>query len=144
MLNPRSGFTLIELLITIAIIGILAAVALPFYEGYKIKAKLSEVMNTMAMIASSVSSFYEENNTWPNCPTVTEVRNSLGVSTGNITRISGISITNGVITVTIQNIAPMVDGKSLILTPNSGNDGSISWAWGWSPDFPVQLRPKGN
>lgn len=144
MLKLPSGFTLIELLIVIAIISILAAIALPFYEGYKTKAKLSEVMNTMATIASSVSSFYQENLTWPNCPTVIEVRNSLGVSTGSITRISGISIADGVITVTIQNIAPMVDGKSLILTPNAGIDSSINWTWGWSPDFPVQLRPKGN
>jgi type IV pilus assembly protein PilA len=144
MKEPNSGFTLIELLIVIAIIGILAAVAVPFYEGYKIKAKLAEVENAMSTVGSSISSFYHENNIWPNCPTVNEVRNSLGVSLGSITRISGISVVNGGISVTIQNIAPMVDGKSLTLTPDTGIDGSLSWRWGWSPDFPPHLRPKGN
>ena len=144
MKKLSSGFTLIELLIAIAIIGILAAVAVPFYEGYKIKAKLAEVENAMSTVASSISSFYQENNTWPNCLTVNEVRNSLGVSLASITRISGISVANGGISVTIQNISPMVDGKSLTLTPNSGSDGSLDWVWGWSADYPIHLRPKGN
>ena len=142
MKDPNSGFTLIELLIVIAIIGILAAVAVPFYEGYKIKAKLAEVENAMSTVASSISSFYQENNTWPNCLTVNEVRTSLGVSLASITRISGISVANGGISVTIQEIAPMVNGKSLTLTPNSGSDGSLNWTWGWSLDFPPHLRPK--
>ena len=142
MKHPSSGFTLIELLIVIAIIGILAAVAMPFYEGYKIKAKLAEVENAMSTVASSISSFYHENNTFPNCPTVNDVTNSLGVSLSSITRISGISVVNGGISVTIQEIAPMVNGKSLTLTPNSGSDGSLNWTWGWSLDFPPHLRPK--
>lgn len=144
MKHPNSGFTLIELLVVIAIIGILAAVALPFFEGYKVRAKLSEVENAMSTVASSISSFYQDNNTWPNCPTVNEVRDSLGVSLASITRISGISVINGGISVTIQGIHPMVDGKWLTLTPNSVSDGSLSWTWGWSPDYPLHLRPKGN
>jgi type IV pilus assembly protein PilA len=142
MRQIHSGFTLIELLIVIAIIGILAAMAVPFYEGYKIKAKLSEIENAMSTVASSITSFYNENNTFPNCPTVNEVRHSLGVSLDSITRISGIAVINGGISVTIQSIAPMVNGKSLTLIPSSGSDGSISWTWGWSPDFPLRLRPK--
>lgn len=144
MKHPNSGFTLIELLVVIAIIGILAAVALPFFEGYKVRARLSEVENAMSTVASSISSFYQDNNTWPNCPTVNEVRDSLGVSLASITRISGISVINGGISVTIQGIHPMVDGKSLTLTPNAVGDDSLSWTWGWSPDYPLHLRPKGN
>ena len=144
MKKSISGFTLIELLVVIAIIGILAAVAIPFYEGYKVRAKLAEVENAMSTVSSSISSFYHENNTWPNCPTVNEVRNSLGVSLASITRISGISVVNGGISVTIQDIHPMVNGKSLTLTPNSASDGSLRWTWGWSPDYPLHLRPKGN
>jgi len=139
-----SGFTLIELLIVIAIIGILAAVALPFFEGYKVKAKLGEVMNAMSTVASSVSGYYHDNETFPSCPTINEVRTSLGVSLGSITRISGVLVANGVISVTIQNIHPLVDGKSLTLTPNPAGDSSLSWTWGWSADFPMHLRPKGN
>jgi type IV pilus assembly protein PilA len=143
MKNSNSGFTLIELLIVIAIIGILAAVAIPYYQGYAIRAKLVEVENVMATVKSAVSAYRQEKeDSWPNCATIDEVRNSLGVSLGAVTRIGDISIINGAITVTVQNIHPMVDNRTLTLTPTAKDDGSLEWHWGWSADFPVHLRPK--
>jgi type IV pilus assembly protein PilA len=142
MENPKSGFTLIELLIVIAIIGILAAVAIPFYQGHIIRARLTEVENSMATLKSAVTSYYQDTEgSWPDCTTLTEIRNSLGIGLGSVTRISGITIQAGVITATIQNIDPLVDNEVLILTPST-NNGSISWTWGWSPSFPPHLRPK--
>jgi hypothetical protein len=66
------------------------------------------------------------------------------VGLGAISRISAISVSNadGMITATISNIDSMVDGKTLTLAPNTSNDGSITWNWGWSLDFPPQFRPK--
>ena len=144
MKKKKSGFTLIELLVAIAIIGILAAVALPLYKGYTIMAKLSEVENAMATVASSATGYYQSENSWPDCPTMAAVGNSLGVSLGAIGRISTLSIssTDGMINATIQDIHPMVDNKTLTLTPNPGTDSSIKWNWGWSADFPPQFRPK--
>jgi type IV pilus assembly protein PilA len=125
----------------IAIIGILAAVALPFYEGHKVRAKLTEVEHAMMVLKSAVTSYHQETDTWPNCPTINEVRNSLGVGIEALSRISGVSIVTGIITVTIQNIN-MVNGESLILRPTANVDGSIGWEWDWSAGFPVHLRPK--
>jgi type IV pilus assembly protein PilA len=142
--NFGPGFTLIELLVVIAIVGILAAVALPLYKGYTIMAKLSEVENAMSTVASGVTAFYQDENSWPDCPTINEVGNSLGVGLGAISRISMISVSNanGMITASVQNIDAMVDGKTLTLSPTPIADGSLIWDWGWSPDFPPQFRPK--
>lgn len=144
MKKNKSGFTLIELLVVIAIIGILAAVALPLYKGYTIMAKLSEVENAMSTVASGVTGYYHDQNSWPDCPSRNEVINSLGVSLGAISRIFAISISNanGMITASIQNIHPMVDNKTLTLAPSTSSDSSITWNWGWSADFPPQFRPK--
>ena len=142
MENPKSGFTLIELLIVIAIIGILAAVAIPFYQGHVVRARLTEVENSMATLKSAVTSYYQDTEgLWPDCTTLDEIRNSLGVGLGAVTRISGVTIQSGVITATIQSIDPLVDGEFLTLTPFT-NNGSVRWTWGWSPAFPPHLRPK--
>jgi type IV pilus assembly protein PilA len=142
MIKNKSGFTLIELLVVIVIIGILAALAIPFYQGYAVRAKLTEVENAMATVKGAVSTYRQVKEGWPNCPTINEVSTSLGVGLGNVTRIATISIINGVITVTIQNISPLVDNKTLILTPTLDGDGSFKWIWGWSADFPRHMRPK--
>jgi len=139
---PKGGFTLIELLVVIAIIGILTAVAIPFYQGHKIRAKLTEVENTMLILKSAVTTYHQERDSWPDCSNKNEVQNSLGVAVGAVSRVQEISVVNGTITIRIQSIDAMVDGESLILIPNLNGDGSISWRWDWSAGFPIHLRPR--
>jgi type IV pilus assembly protein PilA len=144
MRRNNSGFTLIELLVTMAIIGILAAVALPLYRGHTVLAKLAEVENAMSTVATGSTSYYYHQNAWPDCPSITEVRDSLGVLLGSIGRIRSLTVSgaDGTITAEIQNISYMVDGKRLTLIPTTNSDSSITWRWGWSNDFPLQFKPK--
>jgi type IV pilus assembly protein PilA len=136
------GFTLIELLVVVAIIGILAAIAIPFYKGYIVRARLTEVEYMMSMVKTGVSDYRLDKEIWPDCPTLNEVQNSLGAGIAASVRIASLSVMNGIISATVQNIHPLVDGASLSLTPSLSGDGSFDWSWGYSADFPVQFRQK--
>jgi len=144
-MKNSSGFTLIELLIVIAIIGILATVAMPYYQGYMLRARLVEVENGMAIVRSAVSVYYQDNQfAWPDCPNLNAVRTSLGVGLGGVNRIQDISVApaDGTITSIVANVHSMVDGKTIMLKPEPGGDGSLKWAWDYGPGFPMQLKQR--
>lgn len=65
--NTQKGFTLIELMIVIAIIGILAAVALPAYQNYTQKAKFSEVIASVTGVRTAIDVCYQTGTTLTNC-----------------------------------------------------------------------------
>jgi hypothetical protein len=107
-----------------------------------IKAKLIEVTNAMSNVASAVAAFRQENDTWPNCATITEIQTSLGVSLSNVNVISKMSVTDGIIATLVRGIDGSVDGKGLIVTPTLMKDGSIVWNWSGANDMPEAFIPK--
>src|SRR5262249_33143148 len=94
MKHIQQGFTLIELMIVVAIIGILAAVALPAYQDYTVRAKMSEVMLAASACRTSISEIYQSGGSAPGA-------NNWGCETATSKYVAGITTTvDGKVTVT--------------------------------------------
>ena len=114
MKRLQQGFTLIELMIVVAIVGILAAIALPAYQDYVIRSKMSEGVAAVAACKTSISEYVSTKTAWP------ADENTAGCSTLATQYVAGLTVgANGVINVTTQNTGSKPGNCVLTLTPTT-------------------------
>ncbi|HFC7448334.1 TPA: pilin [Neisseria meningitidis] len=124
----QKGFTLIELMIVIAIVGILAAVALPAYQDYTARAQVSEAILLAEGQKSAVTEYYLNHGEWPGD------NNSAGVATSTDIKgkyVQSVEVKNGVVTAQMasSNVNNEIKGKKLSLWAKRQN-GSVKWFCG--------------
>lgn len=120
--NNQKGFTLIELMIVVAIIGILAAIAIPAYNDYMVRARVSELINVASNAKTSVAEYRISRNAMPT------TNAQAGVTSIVSNYVSGVAVgANGVITVTGNQTTLGTGGAiGIVLTPTFSN-GAVRW-----------------
>lgn len=125
--SGQSGFTLIELLIVVAIIGILAAIAVPQYQTYTKKAKFSEVVNATSAFKTQVEACL--NSESGNLSACTEGSGGVTAALTAFGNVASVSVSNSVISAAGT---AAVDSKTYTLTPSWSSGAGITWSKGGS------------
>jgi len=119
------GFTLIELMVVITIVGTLAAIAIPAYQNYTIRAQISEGLTLAATSQAAVEEFYSEYGDWPANNVVAGLSDKEGIK-GKYT--SEIFVQDNVVEITYDNDAHHFIRTRKVLLTATNNEGSISWS----------------
>lgn len=135
----QKGFTLIELMIVVAIIGILAAIAIPAYQDYTIRAKVTEGLSLAASAKTAIEETYQNDGFMPSVGNGAASPNSFGLSLA--TSIAGkyvasVTVTGGTGLITIlyqpKGLGGTADGTKLTLMPYTITGGNMVWTCGYA------------
>ncbi len=129
MKQLQKGFTLIELMIVVAIIGILAAIAIPAYQDYTIRAQVSEGMTLAAAAKAAISETYSNTG---DAPVNREDAGMTATATDTAGKyVTGVEVTNAVVDIAFGNDAHgNISAGTLSLIPHLSTDESVSWQCG--------------
>jgi type IV pilus assembly protein PilA len=146
MKTLQKGFTLIELMIVVAIIGILAAIAIPAYQDYTIRAQVSEGLTLASDIKAGVAEYAAQTGAWPADLVEAGLGSAavLGDKSGRY--VESIDVTDGTITITYGRDAnDRIVTQTLSIQPMVNENGDVVWVCGLSDDpLNVYAEPDGN
>jgi type IV pilus assembly protein PilA len=129
MKKVQQGFTLIELMIVVAIIGILAAIAIPAYQDYTIRAQVSEGLNLSGGAKAAVTEYFQDQGAFPGTNTLAGLEGKANIKGKYVSEVAVGA--GGIITAKYSKTAPQsanakIDAGTLVLTP-ADNVGSVGW-----------------
>jgi type IV pilus assembly protein PilA len=125
MHQAHTGFTLIELMIVVAIIGILAAIAIPTYQNYTIRAQIVGGMNLANNAKTALGEFYSTHGHFPANNTSAALETASSIS-GNY--VTSIQVSSGLVTITYGGDANQtVQGRTLLLSVATAGRNNIGW-----------------
>jgi type IV pilus assembly protein PilA len=146
----QKGFTLIELMIVVAIIGILAAIAIPAYQDYTIRAQVTEGLNLIDGVKVAVADYYTQNGVYPAAGLATAAPAGLGFAAKATGKYSTVELgANGALTATFSHVNGFqanakLDTLTVGVSPYLSKNGDFIWQCGLAAAPPAAVLDAAN
>lgn len=125
MHRQQAGFTLIELMIVVAIIGILAAIAIPSYQDYVARSQMSEAMMLAGGAKTAVADYYIQTGSMPSGNESAGIAPKASIAGAYVSQVE--VTTDGIVATMSGSAAAAIQGATLTLKPSASGGGSIQW-----------------